>query len=208
MSDQGNETPQGQAPVQPTAQPQQPQQPAVQPQQPQQPAGKPKKPIYKRVWFWIVVIIIVGAIASAAGGGNSSSSSSSSSSASSASTSAEQSEDSSAYKARTLYNKGGIKVVVTGKNGDIFNPGYTIKITNKSKNAIIVQLEDLSIDGKMYDNWFYETVSPKKTAEADLTPSESVSDDELKDVECKMTISYDEEKLYKTIAKKTVKIDD
>jgi uncharacterized protein YpmB len=200
MSEQGNETPQGQAPVQPTAQP-------PQPQQPQQPAGKPKKPIYKRVWFWIVVVIIVCIIASAASGGGSSSSSSSSS-GSNASTSAEQAEDSSAYKARTLYNKGGIKVVVTGRNDDIFNPGYTIKITNKSKNTINVSLEDLSIGGKMYDNWFYETVSPKKTAEADLTPTESISEDELKDVECKMTISYDEENLYETIAKKTVKIDD
>ena len=172
------------------------------PQQGQQPAVAQKKPIYKRVWFWVVVVVAVIVIASvASGGGKSTGGSSGGTDSAGKAETSQKSAKSSAQQ--TLYDKKGIKVTVTEKSDDLFEPGYNIKMVNKSSAPILVTIDDMSVKGKMVDNWFYEDVAAGKTAEAVLYSSDVTNVDDLVDVEATLSISNG--KNYSSIVDKTVK---
>lgn len=93
-------------------------------------------------------------------------------------------------------------VVIVDKKTDSFgDPGYTIKVTNNSDAAISVSAatDQWSINGKMIDPAYYETIQPGKYAESFMYfSSDDVSSiDELSNVEGSLAVVNDK---YETIA--------
>lgn len=89
----------------------------------------------------------------------------------------------------TLYDEGGISVKATERGEQMGMAYYTVEISNDSKKNIVVSIDNVSVDGKMANTFYYEDVAKGKTADTELTLTDVGSMDDLKNVEGDISIT-------------------
>ena len=120
--------------------------------------------------------------------------------------SAQQNGDSgdAGMSAVTLYDKGGITVKATEHGEQMGMAYYTVEITNDTKKNVVVSIDNVSVDGKMANTFYYEDVAKGKTAETELTLTAIDSMDDLKNVEGDISVVNSD--TYETIGSDTFTI--
>jgi hypothetical protein len=144
---------------------------------------KAKKPIFKRWWFWVLAVLVVLSIPAALSQGDKEASATPSAASSPASPSpqgADAAEDELSVEEpepatpepapevsiseKVLLDEGGIKITATGLSKSFMGNSVELLIENNSDAPVTVHVDDVSVNGFMFEPLFSCSVASGKKA--------------------------------------------
>ena len=101
-----------------------------------------------------------------------------------------------------IFNKKGIVIIAKGLSEELFDKGINLEAKNNSKKDVIVEIEDVSVDGVMVNTFYYEDIKKGKLSKETLNIY--LDEGELSEVsEIEFTIKVTNAKTYDTILEET-----